>query len=129
MDTTSIILMRRLFLTALLVAITLPQLVSAKETRCGWFDNPTPGNLSLIDRDGQWIIGTQGGHFIEDDWESPKFTDEQWIATNGHYGYGCACFDIEVDEKQMYVTKIYRTKAKPLAACRKEKGLKEPSAE
>lgn len=30
--------------------------------RCGWFDNPTPGNASPTDRDGQWLIGLQGGH-------------------------------------------------------------------
>ncbi|HET7863945.1 MAG TPA: DUF4087 domain-containing protein, partial [Burkholderiaceae bacterium] len=30
--------------------------------RCGWFDNPTPGNATLVDRDGEWTIGLQGGH-------------------------------------------------------------------
>ncbi len=30
--------------------------------RCGWFDNPTPGNFWLVDRDGSWEVGVQGGY-------------------------------------------------------------------
>ena len=37
-------------------------------TRCGWFSNPTPANASLYDRDGEWVIGVQGGHQAEGDW-------------------------------------------------------------
>jgi Protein of unknown function (DUF4087) len=32
------------------------------ETRCGWLSNPTPANVWLYDRTGEWIIGLQGGH-------------------------------------------------------------------
>lgn len=32
------------------------------ELRCGWFDNPSPANATLLDGDGEWIIGMQGGH-------------------------------------------------------------------
>lgn len=30
------------------------------ETRCGWFHNPTPNNATLTDRDGEWVVSTQG---------------------------------------------------------------------
>ncbi|MGO4778074.1 DUF4087 domain-containing protein, partial [Lysobacter sp. 2RAB21] len=33
---------------------------AAVENRCGWFVNPSPANAWLIDRDGEWIIATQG---------------------------------------------------------------------
>ena len=49
------------------------------ETRCGWFSNPTPGNISLYDRDSEWIIGVQGGYQVEGDWEWPKFVPAQWV--------------------------------------------------
>src|SRR5262252_1346146 len=62
---------------------------AASETRCGWFSNPTPGNASLHDRAAEWIIGVQGGHQADGDW--PEFAPGQWVETNGHYGYGCAC--------------------------------------
>jgi Protein of unknown function (DUF4087) len=52
--------------------ITVGQL----ETRCGWFSNPTPANASLFDRDGEWIIGVQGGYQAEGDW--PDFEPGQW---------------------------------------------------
>lgn len=82
----------RLILAAALALLALPAMA---ETRCGWFSNPTPGNAWLTDRDGEWIVGTQGGAQADGDW--PSFADSQWVATNGSYGYGCACMDVSVD--------------------------------
>ena len=48
--------------------------VQKSEMRCGWFSNPTPGNASLYDRDGEWIIGVQGGYQADGDW--PAFSGE-----------------------------------------------------
>ena len=53
------------------------------ETRCGWFQNPTPANIWLDDRDGEWIIGVQGGYQVESDWDWPAFKKGQWVETNG----------------------------------------------
>src|SRR3712207_8863861 len=64
-------------------------------TRCGWFENPTPANGSLLDREAEWIVGVQGGHQAEGDW--PSFGKGQWVETNGHYGYGCACLRLRAD--------------------------------
>ncbi|MHB7679627.1 DUF4087 domain-containing protein, partial [Klebsiella pneumoniae] len=44
---------------ALLVLLIAPSLY-AKENRCGWLENPTPGNYWLTDKDGDWTISTQG---------------------------------------------------------------------
>ena len=92
------------------------------EKRCGWFDNPTPANYSLYDKDGEWIIGIQGGYQVDDfDW--PDFK-KQWVATNNSYGYGCACFQMTVDAETSRALEIKSSYARPLSACRKDKVLK-----
>ncbi|MEP6923972.1 MAG: DUF4087 domain-containing protein [Pyrinomonadaceae bacterium] len=97
---------------------------SALETRCGWFSNPTPGNAWLDDRDGEWIIGVQGGYQAEGDW--PDFGSKQWVETNGSYGYGCACLRVRVNHKTHEVLEIKSASARSLATCRKDRSLKEP---
>jgi hypothetical protein len=94
------------------------------ETRCGWFDNPTPANIWLYDREGQWIIGEQGGYQIEDVWDRPDFAPRQWVATNGHYGYGCACLRLRVNKGTGKVLEVTRGRARPLAVCRRDRSLK-----
>jgi hypothetical protein len=92
------------------------------ETRCGWFSNPTPANASLYDRDAEWIIGVQGGHQAEGDW--PDFGTGQWVETNGHYGYGCACLRLRVNRATHEVIEIESARARPLAVCRRDRSLK-----
>lgn len=113
-----------------LTAVLLPSRPSAHvsaatvaaETRCGWFSNPTPANASLHDRDDEWVIGTQGGQQAEGDW--PSFGPKQWVETNGHYGYGCACMSVEIDRESGRVIEIKNARARPLSACRRDKALK-----
>ena len=94
------------------------------ETRCGWLSNPTPGNYSLYDKDGEWIIGVQGGYQVED-FEMPIFKRGQWIVTNtADYGHGCACLEMRTDEESSRVLEIKKSFARPLAACRKDKTLR-----
>ncbi len=92
------------------------------ETRCGWFSNPTPANASLYDRDGEWIIGVQGGHQAEGDW--PEFGPRQWVKTNVNYGHGCACLRVRVDRETSRVLEIKSARARPLTACRRDRALK-----
>ena len=92
--------------------------------RCGWFENPTPGNAWLTDRDGQWLIGVQGGHQAEGDW--PRFTSARWVRTNGHYGYGCACLKVVADEVSHEVQRIVSAGSRTLRTCRRDKTLVEP---
>ena len=92
------------------------------ETRCGWYSNPTPANASLHDRDGEWIIGVQGGYQAEGD--RPSFKSGQWVSTNGHYGHGCACLRLRVNRKTHEVIEIESARARPLAACRRDRSLR-----
>lgn len=92
------------------------------ETRCGWFGNPTPANAWLNDRDGEWTVGIQGGHQADGDW--PDFKPNQWVETNAHYGYGCACLKLVANPETREVERIISAKARPLAACRNDKALK-----
>lgn len=95
------------------------------ETRCGWFSNPTPANVSLYDRDGEWIIGVQGGYQISGDWDWPTFKSGQWVQTNaGSYGYGCACLHLRVNKEAHEVSEIKSAHARTLTACRQDPQLK-----
>jgi hypothetical protein len=96
--------------------------VEKAETRCGWFSNPTPANASLYDRDDEWIISVQGGYQAEGDW--PDFPPKQWVETNVHYGYGCACLRVEVDHSNKRVIKIESARARPLSVCRRDQSLR-----
>ncbi len=93
----------------------------AFQKRCGWFSNPTPANASLFDRDGEWIIGVQGGHQADGDW--PEFGARNWVKTNGNYGYGCACIDMQGDAASHEVIAIRKAAAKPLQSCRRDRAL------
>jgi|SRR5690242_8970411 len=99
--------------------------VAAKpQTRCGWFDNSTPGNASLQDRDRKWTIAIQGSYEAAGDW--PQFEDSQWVPVNGLHGYGCACIKAVVDADTGRVVSILSARARPLGACRRDRALKEP---
>lgn len=93
------------------------------ETRCGWLSNPTPANVWLYDREGEWTIGVQGGYQAKGDW-SPENGYKQWTETNGHYGYGCTCMRMRVDKRSHRVIEIQSVKERPLAACRQDPALK-----
>lgn len=90
--------------------------------RCGWFDNPTPANASLTDRDTEWTVGVQGGHQAQGDW--PRFANRDWVRTgHGSYGYGCACMKVATDDKEQIV-QIFSARSRPLSACRQDPALK-----
>ncbi len=84
---------------------------SASQLRCGWWENPTPSNAWLNDRDGSWTVGSQGGHQAEGDW--PSFSDAQWVRTNGYYGYGCACLRVVADARSQKVERILSARPGP----------------
>jgi hypothetical protein len=98
--------------------------VTQVETRCGWFNNPTPANISLYDRDAEWIIGVQGGYQVEGDWQWPDFKPGQWVVTNASsYGYGCVCMQLRVDKETERVLEIKSSSARSLSACRRDRSL------
>lgn len=101
---------------------TVAPVAAQSETRCGWFSNPTPANASLHDRNGEWVIGVQGGHQAEGDW--PEFGRGQWVRTNVNYGYGCACLRVRVNRQTKEVIEIESARARPLAVCRRDRALR-----
>ncbi len=95
------------------------------EKRCGYLDNPTPANWWLTDRDGEWLIGAQGGYQAEGLDVLPESMFERgWVRTNGYYGYRCACLAVTTDRKAMRIKRIYSGEALGMARCRRDKALK-----
>ncbi len=92
--------------------------------RCGWFENPTPANAWLTDKDGQWVIAAQGGHQAEGRW--PDFSASRWVASNGSYGYGCACLHVRAHASTRHIERIHKARTRPLAVCRADATLVEP---
>jgi hypothetical protein len=112
---------------AVLIAVSMialaPMAARAGSLRCGWLDNPTPGNASLYDKDGEWTIAAQGGHQANGDWP-PDFKPGQWIRRGpGSYGYGCVCFTVELDEKGKNIVEILSGEGRPLSVCRKDPAI------
>ena len=102
----------------------IAQTSTSFETRCGWFSNPTPGNISLYDADREWIIGVQGGHQVATDWDWPNFASDQWVVTNvGSYGYGCACMDVRTNPAAGTINDIRNVRAQAIAICQQDPAL------
>ena len=94
--------------------------------RCGWLHNPTPGNWWLTDRDGEWILATQGGRAAEGMADMPDMSAHDWQKTNGHYGFGCACLTVAAEPETRTVLRIADPQPRPLAQCRADPALPPP---
>lgn len=103
------------------------QTPAGAERRCGWLSNPTPANYWLTDRDGQWIISSQGGYHAEGWDEMPDMTTRSWVGTNGSYGYGCACLTVTTDRRTSRIRRIFSATPVPLRQCRNDRTLRRPS--
>ncbi|WP_444462683.1 DUF4087 domain-containing protein [Rhodobacter capsulatus] len=89
-----------------------------------------PGNFYLVDADANWWFASQGslevGGWEELDWSEAEFGDE-WVATNGYYGYGCACAAGDYGRAaEGEVLSIASLKALPLAKCEADPALPPP---
>jgi Protein of unknown function (DUF4087) len=96
------------------------------ENRCGWIQNPTPGNWWLTDAQGDWTIMTQGSYEAEGMDQIGDISAGDYIATNGNYGYGCACMDVESDG-QGTITRINSFRQLRLAKCERDSALPAPN--
>ena len=121
--------MFRTVLIAAAIAVAAPALAAAPAAKhlCGWVENPTPANWWLTDKNGQWIINTQGGAQATGDLPDFQKGKLYWVATqpNG-YGYGCGCITATVDGKTKQVSKIFKAEVLKLQVCRKDQTLVEP---
>jgi len=115
------------FILAMLLPLgAAPPNPPAKGNRCGWIHNPTPANWWLVDRDGEWEIGSQGGYQAPGIDNIPDLSERQWVKTNGYYGYGCGCMTVSVDPKSRRITRIYSVRQQSLAVCRGDRKLPKP---
>ena len=96
------------------------------ETRCGWIDNPTPGNFWLTDKDGEWTIGVQGGYLAEGIEFIAHPTNSQYVDMNGNYGYWCGCITGQSDSDTKRIARIESSKAKLLKDCLKDENVPKP---
>lgn len=124
-------LMRNSFMVLLGLGMALATSVAdaqgAVEKRCGWLENPTPANFSLLDRSGEWTISEQGGYQAPGIEKMPDMTTKGWVVTNaGEHGYGCACLDVQVDEKSGLVTRLVSAEPLPLRRCKLDPKLPPP---
>lgn len=104
--------------------LVLASVAHAAENRCGILSNPTPGNWWLADRDGEWVIGVQGGYQAEGMENMPEeLFATGWVRTNGSYGYRCACLSLDRDRKTMRIRPIAASKALPMRKCTADRAL------
>jgi hypothetical protein len=118
----------KLFAAAVLLATLVDATGAvAAERRCGWLMNPTPGNWWLTDRDGTWTLMTQGMEPSDDVMLNlPDFDEDEYVASNGNYGYGCACLTVDVDRAEARIVRTYAGDILPLRRCEADKSLPSP---
>ena len=117
-----------------LVNVVISEPVSGIELpvrRCGWLLNPTPANWFFSDRDGEWLIGIQGGHQAIGLDDVPDLAGRHWVVTNEvGYGYGCACMTVEATSTatgaaaelvsgKRVIERFRDFKQQPLATCQR----------
>lgn len=95
----------------------------ASETRCGWLDNPTPGNWWLVDSDESWTISAQGGYRAKGMDNIPDLTSRQFVRTNGYYGYACACMEVTTNKRLGRIVTIESVEQLSLKQCRQDPKL------
>ena len=104
------------------------QALATPENRCGWIQNPTPGNLWLDDSQGSWLLSTQGGEDEALGMENiSDFSEREFVATNGNYGYACACMKVETDSAAKRIVAVYSFKQLALAKCENDASLPSPT--
>ena len=119
---------RRLARLGLIVGLTLAASLYpvCAEERCGWLENPTPGNWWLKDSHGLWIISAQGGPYAEGIEKLPAPQPDRFVATNGQYGYSCVCLTGAFDVHAQTMTRVEVARTSPLSVCRNDEALPAP---
>jgi hypothetical protein len=105
----------------LLAVLIVISFTAQADMRCGWLDNPTPGNFWLEDAQGSWLIGAQGGYQAKGDAYDSNSSHNQ-VYTNGHYGFTCACLDVKTSniDGDKKVIEVKATYGMPLSACQND---------
>ena len=110
----------------LLLLLALP---ANAETRCGWFDHPSPNMVDLTDADGLWSLAWPGTGTVYyapgyDEAYTQAFDDRVRINTRGEiitdgpgYGYSCACVEGKFDRNKGTALAVSRLTELPIAQC------------
>lgn len=105
----------------LLILLFVSISANSAETRCGWFENPSPANFSLTDNDGEWVISMQGRYSVDDaSMDKLPYLDSssnKVVNTNRNYGFSCACLYVETDTKTHRILSVISAKTLPLKQC------------
>lgn len=121
-------MMIRFSLPFLAGLLAVAQPLAAAENRCGWIQNPTPGNLWLDDSQGSWLLSAQGSDDEALGMENiSDFSERDFVRTNGNYGYACACMKVETDSAAKRIVAVYSFKQLALAKCEKDARLPSPT--
>jgi hypothetical protein len=112
-----------LALSALVCALPLVANARALEKRCGWLDNPTPANYFFTDADASWTIMVQGGRPPVGFDNLPLIDANNFVETNGSYGYGCACLNVVTNARTRHITLIAGGHQLPLKTCLRDANL------
>ncbi|CAH0308700.1 hypothetical protein ROS9278_04837 [Roseomonas sp. CECT 9278] len=113
--------MRATMAAVILAGLSGPAL--AQERRCGWLDNPTPGNWWLEDREGRWELSTQGRRMPPGMDPVTDMTARDWVRPHGNYGYGCACLTVLAEPGTRVVSRVVRAEQLPVARCAADRAL------
>ena len=120
----------RLITLAALILATPGMVHAAGQERCGWYINPSPGNLWLQDKDAIWTITSQGEYQGPDaigaDDKTPQMYSKEYVDKGNGHGHGCACLTVETDSKDK-ITKVLSGRILPLARCKADKALPPPA--
>lgn len=119
--------MKKTILATVLALAAVSTAAEAAETRCGWLQNPTPGNWWLNDADGSWTMMTQGSDYELDGMDRiPDISEGDYVRTDGNYGYACACLKVDTDEDEGRILAIYSFRQLPIAQCANDEALSAP---
>ncbi|MGV3548738.1 DUF4087 domain-containing protein [Rhizobium sp.] len=117
--------MKKAALASALVVLFSVATTAVAENRCGWVQNPTPGNWWLTDADGQWTIMTQGSYEAPGMDAIGDISAGDYIANNGNYGYACGCMNVDTDGEGV-ITRIYSFRQLSIAKCENDSALPSP---
>lgn len=90
---------------------------------CGWVNNPTPAEVSLIQRSTTWHISQPGQHQANGDWTGVR--GAEWVGETNGLGHGCGCVRAVADAGERRVIHILSAKPQPRAWCTKATKLRD----
>lgn len=92
------------------VAIASPVI----QTRCGWIQNDMPNEMTIQDKDGEWLIMNRD--YIAEGWgtNAPELVKHS----------NCGCMRVTTDKSSMKITSVLSSKLKPFKACDTDPALR-----